>query len=293
MRPSSTGSSHYLRSVQKNNQGVLFLVHNILRKYGIRGGDHDQHFLVDERILDRIVEAADIQPHETILEIGAGIGNLTERLMKRAKKVIAIERDPALVDVLLDRFGDDARLEVIAGDVLEVEFPAFDKVVSNLPYSISSEITFKLFRHDFRLGILMYQYEFAQRMVARANSEDYSRLSVNTHYFADSSIIMKIPRGAFSPPPEVLSAVVRLDPRPAPFDVADRDYFLHFVTAVFGQRRKKIRNSIISSRQVLGVSDIRGFINELPQEMLDKRPENLEPEELALLANILYAHKQM
>lgn len=267
------------------------MVHNILRKYGIRGGDHDQHFLVDERILDRIVESADIQPHETILEIGAGIGNLTERLMKRAKKVIAIERDPALVDVLLDRFGDDGRLEIIPGDVLEVEFPAFDKVVSNLPYSISSEITFKLFRHDFRLGILMYQYEFAQRMVAHANSEDYSRLSVNTHYFADASIIMKIPRGAFSPPPEVLSAVVRLEPRPAPFEVADREYFLHFVTAVFGQRRKKIRNSIIRNKQMLG-TDIRDFVSELPQEMLDKRPENLEPEELARLANTLYAHRQ-
>lgn len=267
------------------------MVHNILRKYGIRGGDHDQHFLVDERILDRIVESADIQPHETILEIGAGIGNLTERLMKRAKKVIAIERDPALVDVLLDRFGDDDRLDIIPGDVLEVEFPAFDKVVSNLPYSISSEITFKLFRHDFRLGILMYQYEFAQRMVAHANSEDYSRLSVNTHYFADASIIMKIPRGAFSPPPEVLSAVVRLEPRPAPFEVADREYFLHFVTAVFGQRRKKIRNSILRNKQVLD-TDIRDFVSELPQEMLDKRPENLEPEELARLANILYAHRQ-
>ncbi|MDN5310282.1 MAG: rRNA (adenine1518-N6/adenine1519-N6)-dimethyltransferase [Methanolobus sp.] len=267
------------------------MVHNILRKYGIRGGDHDQHFLVDERILDRIVEAADIQPHETILEIGAGIGNLTERLMKHAEKVIAIERDPALVDVLLDRFGDDDRLEIIPGDVLEVEFPAFDKVVSNLPYSISSEITFKLFRHDFRLGILMYQYEFAQRMVAHANSEDYSRLSVNTHYFADASIIMKIPRGAFSPPPEVLSAVVRLEPRPAPFEVADREYFLHFVTAVFGQRRKKIRNSILRNKQVLD-TDIRDFVSELPQEMLDKRPENLEPEELARLANILYAHRQ-
>jgi 16S rRNA (adenine1518-N6/adenine1519-N6)-dimethyltransferase len=288
MRTSSTGCSPYLPNVQKNKQGVLFLVHNILRKYGIRGGDHDQHFLVDERILDRIVDAADIRPHETILEIGAGIGNLTERLMKRAGKVIAIERDPILVDVLLDRFGKNDKLEIIAGDVLEVEFPPFDKVVSNLPYSISSEITFKLFRHEFELGILMYQYEFAQRMVAHANSGDYSRLSVNTYYFADSSIIMEIPRGAFSPPPEVLSAVVRVKPRPSPFKVDDRKYYLDFVTAVFGQRRKKIRNSIIRSKQLLGIDDIKDFIGKLPTEMLDKRPENLEPEELAYLANLLY-----
>ena len=268
------------------------MVHNILRKYGIRGGDHDQHFLVDERILDRIVDAADIRAHETILEIGAGIGNLTERLMKRAGKVIAIERDPVLVDVLLDRFGENGKLEIIAGDVLEVEFPPFDKVVSNLPYSISSEITFKLFRHEFELGILMYQYEFAQRMVAHANSGDYSRLSVNTYYFADTSIIMEIPRGAFSPPPEVLSAVVRVKPRPSPFKVDDRKYYLDFVTAVFGQRRKKIRNSIIRSKQLLGIEDIKEFIGKLPTEMLDKRPENLEPEELAHLANLLYRRRQ-
>ncbi|TGC08347.1 16S rRNA (adenine(1518)-N(6)/adenine(1519)-N(6))-dimethyltransferase RsmA [Methanolobus halotolerans] len=268
------------------------MVRDILRKYGIRGGNHDQHFLVDEHMLDRIVNAADIQPDEVILEIGAGIGNLTERLMVHAKKVIAIERDPALVDVLMNRFGGTEKLEIIHADVLDVDFPKFDKVVSNLPYSISSEITFRLLKHEFSLGILMYQYEFAERMVARANSGDYSRLSVNTHYFADASIIMKVPRGAFSPPPEVLSAVVKLVPRPSTFKVLDEKYFLEFVTAVFGQRRKKMRNSIIRNKQLLGIPDMREFINELPEEMLGKRPENLEPAEFAYLANLLYRHKQ-
>ncbi|WP_406656927.1 16S rRNA (adenine(1518)-N(6)/adenine(1519)-N(6))-dimethyltransferase RsmA [Methanolobus sp. ZRKC2] len=268
------------------------MVRDILRKYGIRGGNHDQHFLVDERMLDRIVEAADIQPDEVVLEIGAGIGNLTERLMPRAKKVIAIERDTNLVDVLVNRFGETEKLEIIHANVLDVDFPKFDKVVSNLPYSISSEITFKLFKYKFNLGILMYQYEFAERMVARANSKDYSRLSVNTHYFADASIIMKVPRGAFSPPPEVLSAVVEVVPRPSPFEVFDEKYFLDFVTAVFGQRRKKMRNSIIRNKQLLGIPDIKEFINELPQEMLGKRPENLEPAEFAYLANLMYKHKQ-
>jgi 16S rRNA (adenine1518-N6/adenine1519-N6)-dimethyltransferase len=268
------------------------LVRDILRKYGIRGGNHDQHFLVDERMLDRIVDAADIRPDETILEIGAGIGNLTERLMAKARKVIAIERDPALVDVLISRFGETDKLEIIHADVLDVDFPDFDKVVANLPYSISSEITFKLFKYDFDLGILMYQLEFAERMVARENSKDYSRLSVNTHYFADASIIMKVPRGAFSPPPEVLSAVVKVVSRPAPFEVADEKYFLDFVTAVFGQRRKKMRNSILKNRQLLGIPDMKEFISELPREMLDKRPENLEPAEFAYLANLMYMHKE-
>ena len=268
------------------------MVYEILRKYGIRGGYHDQHFLIDERILDRIVDAADIQPHETILEIGAGIGNLTERLMAKAGHVIAIERDPELVFVLKDRFGEPDNFTLINGDVLDVDFPAFDKVVANLPYSISSEITFKLFKYDFKLAVLMYQYEFAQRLVAQANSKDYSRLSVNAHYFADTSMIMKIPRGAFSPPPEVLSAVVEIKPRPAHFEVLNKEYFLNFVTAVFGQRRKKMRNSILRNKQLLGIEDMKEFINELPQELLDKRPENLEPEQFAKLANMMFRHKE-
>ena len=86
------------------------MVYEILREYGIRGGYHDQHFLIDERILDRIVDAADIKPHETILEIGAGIGNLTERLMAKAGHVIAIEKDPELLFVLKDRFGESLSL---------------------------------------------------------------------------------------------------------------------------------------------------------------------------------------
>ncbi|MBN2110152.1 MAG: 16S ribosomal RNA methyltransferase A [Methanosarcinaceae archaeon] len=268
------------------------MVRDILRKYGIRGGDHDQHFLVDERILDRIVETAEIRPDEVILEIGAGIGNLTERLMLRAKKVIAIESDPVLVEVLEDRFGENENLEIIHANVLDAGLPYFDKVVSNLPYSISSEITFKLFKYKFRLGILMYQLEFAERMVAGANSKDYSRLSVNTHYFADASIIMKVPREAFSPPPEVVSAVVKVVPRPSPFEVLDEKYLLDFVTAVFGQRRKKIRNSIVRNKQLLGIPDMKEFIDQLPQEMLGKRPENLGPEDLADLANLMYRHKQ-
>ena len=268
------------------------MVYDILRKYGIRGGYHDQHFLIDTRILDRIVEAADIKPDETILEIGAGIGNLTERIMDKAAKVIAIERDPELVDVLKDRFGDSDKLTIIHGDVLEVDFPPFDKVVSNLPYSISSEITFKLFRYNFKLGILMYQYEFAQRLVAHANSKDYSRLSVNAYYFADTSMIMKIPKGAFSPPPEVLSAVVEIIPRPADFEVLDEKYFLDFVTAAFGQRRKKMRNSILRNKQLLAIDDMKEFINELPEELLNLRPENLEPEQFAQLANTMFRNKQ-
>ena len=268
------------------------MVRSILRHYGIHGGQHDQHFLVDEDILDRIVESAHIASDETILEIGAGVGNLTERLLRQADKVIAIELDPRLVAVLEDRFKGEKKLHLIHGDVLEVEFPPFDKVVANLPYSISSEITFKLFKHDFTLGILMYQYEFAQRMIAKSGSGDYSRLTVNTAYFADASIIMKVPKGAFSPPPQVQSAVIEVCPRPAPFNVTDRDFFMKFVTAIFTKRRKKIKNAILDSNHMLGIRNIKLVVSRLPEDLMKLRPENLDPAQLAALSNMILSLQQ-
>jgi len=261
------------------------LVRSILKKYHIKGGAFGQHFLIDTGYLDRIVAAAELSPEDTVLEIGAGIGNLTERLARHAKKVIAIELDPRLVEVLHDRFGDVENIEIIPGDALKVAFPEFDKVVSNLPYSISSEITFKLFRHPFKMGVLMYQYEFAKRMVSPPNCKDYSRLTVNTSYFAEASILMKVPKGVFQPVPEVDSAVIKLVPRPSPFEVRDEAFFLDFVTAVFSQRRKKLRNAILNTNHLLRIPDVKEVVNQLPAEFLSKRPENLEPGELAEVAN--------
>jgi len=261
------------------------LVRSILRKYRIKGGVFDQHFLIDAAYLDRIVEAAELTPEETVLEIGAGIGNLTERLARKAKKVIAIELDPALVAVLRDRFDDVENIEIIPGDALKLDFPEFDKVVSNLPYSISSEITFKLLRYEFKTGILMYQYEFAKRMVSPPNCKDYSRLTVDTYYFADASILMKVPKGAFQPAPEVDSAVIKLVPRPAPFEVRDEPFFLEFVAAVFSQRRKKLRNAILNTNHLLKIPEVKEIVNQLPEEFTGKRAENLTPGELAEVAN--------
>ncbi len=229
--------------------------------------------------------AADLGPEDIVLEIGAGVGNLTERLARKAKKVIAIELDPTLVRVLHDRFDKVENIEIISGDALKVDFPEFDKVVSNLPYSISSEITFKLLHHKFKLGILMYQYEFAARMVSLPNCKDYSRLTVDTCYFADASILMKVPKGAFQPAPEVDSAVIKLVPRPAPFKVKDQAFFMDFVGAVFSQRRKKLRNAIFNTNYLLKIPDIKEVIARLPEDLMSKRAENLTPEELAKVAN--------
>jgi 16S rRNA (adenine1518-N6/adenine1519-N6)-dimethyltransferase len=133
----------------------------------------------------------------------------------------------------------------------------------------------------------MYQYEFALRMVSPPDCKDYSRLTVDTYYFADASIIMKVPKEAFQPAPEVDSAVVKLVPRQAPFEVLDEAFFMDFVAAVFSQRRKKLRNAILNANYMLKIPSIKEVVSQLPEDLKNKRAENLAPKELAELANLI------
>jgi len=247
----------------------------------------DQHFLIDNNILGKIVGFAAIEKGENVLEIGAGPGNLTEALSKKARHVYSIEMDRALVPRLAERF-KGSNVTIIGGNALKVEFPEFDKVVANLPYSISSDITFKLLKHPFKLGVLMYQREFALRMVARVGSPDYSRLSVGVQHFADAKILLAVPPQAFLPPPEVESAVVGLVPRPASYSLDDRGLFMDLVTAAFTQRRKRLRNALINGAGLMGIANMKELVRLLPQDLLDKRAEELSPEDYAGLANTLY-----
>jgi 16S rRNA (adenine1518-N6/adenine1519-N6)-dimethyltransferase len=243
----------------------------------------DQHFLIDERIIDRIIEYGRLNKKDTVLEIGAGYGNLTEKLAGKAGRVIAVEADARLASSL-NRWKN---VDVIIGNALKIEFPPFNKVISNLPYSISSPVTFKLLQHKFELGILMYQYEFAKRMVALPNSKDYGRLSIAVQYYADVEMLEAVPRTAFSTPPRVRSAIVRFVPRPAPYKVKDEDFFMKFIRAIFSQRRKKLRNAIINNAGLLGIKDTVSVLKKLPAELMDRRPEAVSPEGLAKLADIL------
>ncbi|HEY6586498.1 MAG TPA: 16S rRNA (adenine(1518)-N(6)/adenine(1519)-N(6))-dimethyltransferase RsmA [Candidatus Methanoperedens sp.] len=245
----------------------------------------DQHFLIDEQVLGRIIEYGHLNSLDTVLEIGAGFGNLTEKLARKAGKVIAIEVDPELASSL-NRFDN---VEVIVGDAMKQDFPHFNKVISNLPYSISSPVTFKLLENKFDIGILMYQHEFAERMVAIPGSKDYGRLSIAVQYRANVEIMEVVPRLAFSAPPQVNSAIVRLVPRPPPYEVNNVDFFMKFITAAFSQRRKKLKNAILNNAAFLGIND--KALEKLPPDMIDRRAETISPEELAKLSDILFEEK--
>ncbi|MDD3494057.1 MAG: 16S rRNA (adenine(1518)-N(6)/adenine(1519)-N(6))-dimethyltransferase RsmA [Candidatus Thermoplasmatota archaeon] len=207
-----------------------------------------QHFLVDGRVAQRQIDYACLSPGDVVLEIGPGEGALTRRMAGRVSRVIAIEIDGRLAEGLRGLPG----VEVIHADALAVDFGSlsFNKVVSNLPYQISSPVTFKLLAQDFELAVLMYQREFARRLVAEPGSRDYSRLSVMAQYRARWEILEIVPPSAFRPHPEVHSCVVRAVPRPPPFAVWNPEVFEDVVRILFSHRRKTIKNALRAERYV-------------------------------------------
>lgn len=245
----------------------------------------DQHFLIDQQVLGRIIEYAQLEKSDTVLEIGAGYGNLTEELAKKAGKVIAIEVDPELASSIA-RFDN---VELITGDALIQDFPAFNKIISNLPYSISSPLTFKLMEYEFDMGILMYQLEFAQRLAASCGSKDYGRLSIAIQYRANVEILEVVPRSAFTSPPKVDSAIIKIVPRPPPYKVKDVDFFMKFITSAFSQRRKKLKNAILNNAAYLGIKE--KALEKLPPDIINLRAETISPEELAKLSDILFEER--
>jgi 16S rRNA (adenine1518-N6/adenine1519-N6)-dimethyltransferase len=247
-----------------------------------------QHFLIDEAIANRQVQYADIGKKDTVLEIGPGTGILTEILSKRADRVVAVEADPVAANHIERTYPD---VEVIGGDVLKVDLPKFDKVVSNLPFNISSPITFRLLDEPFESGILMYQKEFAERLVASEGNKDYSRLSVNAYYKAESEILETVPRTLFYPQPRVDAAIVRITPRRPPFEVTDEDHFFRVVKALFTHRRKQIRNSLVLEWRNLSESreSMKEFTSGLPDP--HRRVEELSPQEIGELSNRILKEK--
>lgn len=223
-----------------------------------------QHFLRDRSYLARIVEAASLSPSDVVLEIGPGEGDLTELLLERAGRVVAIEVDPELVALLRSRFGGEDRLILIQDDVLKLDLVPLlcehlssgrkAKVVANIPYYITSPIIEKLIESRSVLGecVLTVQREVARRICAAPGSREYGSLTVLVQYFADVELLFDIPPGAFRPRPKVASSVIRIALREEPrVRVKDEAFFFRVVRAAFGQRRKMIKNALRS----LGLSD--------------------------------------
>ncbi len=262
----------------------------LIARAGVRGDpERDQHFLVDDRVLDRLPGYLPEGTDRThLLEIGGGTGALTDRLLDLAEQVTVVERDRTLATFLTEEFSEaieSGRLTVVSGDALEVDLPAFTASVSNLPYGISSQVTFRLLPTG-RPLVLMFQKEFAERMAAKPGTDDYGRLSVTAGHYADIEIVETVPKEAFSPPPAVESAVVRATPRTPDYTLPDDEVFMAIVRAVFTQRRKTMRNAIRNTTHISGIDDPEAVVDSAGEELMGKRAGNVPPREFARLARI-------
>ncbi|NWF94159.1 MAG: ribosomal RNA small subunit methyltransferase A [Syntrophaceae bacterium] len=267
-----------------------------LKEYGLiprkRWG---QHFLVDRNVLNKVIRIAQVGEDDLVLEVGPGLGEMTLALAKKAKRVIAVEIDSKLAEVLRRKTVSDPNVEVIQEDILKIDLDRYlrreerpIKVVANLPYQISTPLLFRFIdsRHLFSTLTLMLQKEVAQRMVAVPGGKDYGPLSISVQLFSRPSIHFFIKPAAFFPPPKVESAVVHMVWRKEPIvQIQDEDWFKKVVRGVFGYRRKTLINALRHSDLSLPnhVEAAMGKIGIDPK----RRPETLSIDEFASLADIL------
>ncbi len=246
-----------------------------------------QNFLIDANILDIIANTADIQPGEAVLEIGPGLGALTERILPRAGSVSCIEKDPTMVNYLKSRFSDFILIE---SDALDVDLDGLfaggiTKVAANLPYSVASRLMVEMAECEHRpeLMSLTIQKEVADRLVSPEGSKHYGVLSVLTGVFYKNTLVKKISPTCFLPPPKVWSAVVRMERREVPI-VGNVEYpvFKNLVKSCFTQRRKQIGTIL----KKLGVSPVDALLADAGIEHTE-RPERIGIERWAKLARLL------
>lgn len=223
----------------------------LLRAYATRAKKRfGQHFLTDTRLLDRIVATASVSPGDEVLEVGPGCGTLTTRLLAAGAKVVAVELDRDAAAFVRETFHDHA-LTLVEADATAVNFAELvsdgARVVANLPYNVGTQVVFQLLASDVRFAELavMLQLEVAQRMTAAPGSKSYGALTVRLFELAETELAFRVKPGAFTPPPKVDSAVVRLVPRAEPLCPTPlRPTFHAVVEAGFAARRKTIRNGL-------------------------------------------------
>lgn len=265
---------------------------NFQKKFG-------QNFLIDEHVLDKIIRAAEITKDDYVLEIGPGIGTMTQYLACAAREVTAVEIDRALIPILEDTLKEYDNVSIINEDILKVDIAALAKeknggrpikVVANLPYYITTPIIMGLFESHVPLESItvMVQKEVADRMQVGPGTKDYGALSLAVQYYAEPYIVANVPPNCFMPRPAVGSAVIRLTRhQKPPVEVMDEKLMFRLIRASFNQRRKTLANGLKNSGELnLSEEVITAAIEKLGKGS-SVRGEALDLEEFARLTNII------
>jgi len=254
-----------------------------------------QNFLINEMVVNDIVEGAEVNEEDCILEIGPGIGVMTYEMASRAKKVTAIEIDNFLLPVLDETLQDFDNIRIVNNDVLKVDLEAliqehFDgkapKVVANLPYYITTPIVMKLLEDELPISdiVVMVQKEVADRMMAVPKTKAYGALSVAVQYYSEPEIVTVVPPSSFMPQPKVASSVIRLRVRPNQLELIDKSIFFNTVKDAFSKRRKTLLNCLSSGILKLPKDQLKIIFE---QSGIDggRRGETLSIDEFAALSN--------
>lgn len=264
---------------------------HILKTFNLRADKRlGQNFLVDEQIVNKIISAAELTAEDTVLEVGPGIGTLTQALAETGAQVVAVELDRRLLPVLAKTLAGYDNIEIINEDILQLDIrkavPKENfKVVANLPYYITTPIIFNLLEQKLPMErmVAMVQKEVAERMVAKPGGKDYGALSVAIQYYTEPEIAFLVPPGSFVPPPSVDSAVIVCKRRQEPpVDIVDAKLFFRVVKAAFSVRRKMLSNALknmgIDSEQAALWLETAGIDGK-------RRGETLSLPEFAVLTN--------
>ena len=266
-------------------------VQSLLSKYSIRPSrDRGQSFLISQRIAQEIVDAADLSGQDTVLEIGGGLGILSQLLAISANHLYVVEIEEGLVQALSDRLSDYPNVTLIHGDALSIDLPVVTKVVANLPYSVASEITFRLLRESsFNLAILMYQKEFAQRLLATPDSSDYSRLSIDFQYLGTAKHLMDVKSSQFYPRPQVDSSILAIQKRKEGAFAQDAAIFFWMVHGMYSYPNKQLKKALGFWFKVLKQQDkIENLLGRIHERLdVTSRLRALKMSELVFLADTL------
>jgi 16S rRNA (adenine1518-N6/adenine1519-N6)-dimethyltransferase len=244
--------------------------------------DLGQNFLINAASLDAEIRHAQVKSTDTVLEIGAGTGNLTERLAGRAGRVVAVEYDRRFRQRLEGLAGVHSNIELIWGDALAVPLPPFGKVVANLPYRVALPVIMRLLGQPFDRAVLIVQKDMAQKICAGPGETGYGRVSVTVQRLARAELLQVVPASAFSPPPRVDSAMLRLTPVSEAFPVGPAEAFRRLLDNLFLHRGEKLADALP------GLADVTAL---LPGRIRGRQVSQLTPEEFGEVSRFLDAHK--
>lgn len=264
----------------------------IMKKYNIKANKSlGQNFLISQEVVDNIIEASEISEKDLVIEIGPGLGTLTKRLLEQAGKVICVELDTKMINILEERFFLYKNLEIINQDILKVDLKnkikqekekkGFEKVkiVANLPYYITTPIIMKLLEEELDLESItvMIQKEVADRLTAIPGEKNTGSITYTVYYYADSKEILEVPNDSFIPEPEVTSEVIKLNIRKEPIvEPKNKEKMFKIIKCAFTQRRKTLLNSLVNTKILNNKQQGINMLNSLNMN------ENIRPEELTI-----------